>query len=166
MCSKKLFITLKISVLVLVFMFPLLSMNFNKTVTLNLSVSGIEQIEGQLVLALFSNQEEFLKTPIKSRYISVKNKGIMKVEWHEIPNVPLALSIFHDLNGNGKLDTNLLGIPTEPFGFGNNAKIALGPPSWKECLIIKNQEKEGSGNSTTKNETTIEHHVKLRGIFN
>ena len=40
------------------------------------------------------------------------------------------IKLFLDLNGNGEMDTNFLGIPKEPFGFSNNAKGKLGPPSF------------------------------------
>ena len=31
-----------------------------------------------------------------------------------------AIAVFHDLNGNGKLDRNLIGLPSEPYGFSND----------------------------------------------
>lgn len=40
-----------------------------------------------------------------------------------------AVSLIHDENGNGKLDT-LLGIPREGFGFSRNPPIRFGPPSF------------------------------------
>lgn len=40
-----------------------------------------------------------------------------------------ALSLIHDENGNGKLDT-ALAIPREGFGFSRNPKIAFGPPKF------------------------------------
>jgi uncharacterized protein (DUF2141 family) len=40
-----------------------------------------------------------------------------------------ALAIFHDENGNKKLDT-FLGIPREGFGFSRNPVIRFGPPSF------------------------------------
>lgn len=46
-----------------------------------------------------------------------------------------ALKIFHDINSNGKLDTNWIGWPTEPFGFGNDAPVSIGPPSFKLASI-------------------------------
>ena len=38
-----------------------------------------------------------------------------------------AVSVIHDENGNGKLDT-LAGIPREGFGFSRNPAIGFGPP--------------------------------------
>ena len=41
-----------------------------------------------------------------------------------------SLTVIHDENMNGKLDTNLLGIPTEGYGFSNDVKALLGAPSF------------------------------------
>jgi uncharacterized protein (DUF2141 family) len=40
-----------------------------------------------------------------------------------------ALSVIHDENGNGRLDT-FAGIPKEGFGFSRNPAIRFGPPSF------------------------------------
>lgn len=42
-----------------------------------------------------------------------------------------AIKAFHDINGNGALDTNLIGIPTEPYGFSNGQAGRFGPPSFE-----------------------------------
>lgn len=34
-----------------------------------------------------------------------------------------AVRVMHDENGNGKLDTNLVGMPTEGYGFSNNPRV-------------------------------------------
>ena len=44
-----------------------------------------------------------------------------------------ALMAFHDLNSNGKLDTNWMGIPREGVVSSNNAKGRMGPPSFKDA---------------------------------
>jgi len=41
-----------------------------------------------------------------------------------------AISLVHDENGNGKLDKNLFGIPTEGVGFSQNPKLSFGPPTY------------------------------------
>ncbi|GAB2495733.1 DUF2141 domain-containing protein [Algoriphagus taiwanensis] len=46
-----------------------------------------------------------------------------------------AISIIHDENLNGKLDTNPVGYPTEKFGFSNNPKIYFGPPSFDKAAF-------------------------------
>lgn len=40
------------------------------------------------------------------------------------------IRLFHDVDSDGVMDANLVGIPTEPFGFSNNAPLQFGPPSF------------------------------------
>ena len=40
---------------------------------------------------------------------------------------------FHDVDGDGELDTNPFGIPTEPYAFSNNAVANMGPPEWEQA---------------------------------
>ena len=56
----------------------------------------------------------------------------------DVPNVPVgtwAVLAYHDENGNKKLDTNFVGMPTEGYGFSNGAKARFGPPSFKDAAI-------------------------------
>ena len=39
----------------------------------------------------------------------------------------------HDVNGNDALDSNIVGMPTEPYGFSNNAQGSFGPPAWQDA---------------------------------
>lgn len=43
-----------------------------------------------------------------------------------------AVMITHDENGNGKLDSNLIGMPTEGYGFSNNPRV-MRKPTWDEA---------------------------------
>jgi uncharacterized protein (DUF2141 family) len=45
---------------------------------------------------------------------------------------PYAVMITHDENGNGKLDTNLIGMPVEGYGFSNNPRV-MRKPTWDEA---------------------------------
>lgn len=44
-----------------------------------------------------------------------------------------AISVFHDEDSDGELDTGLFGIPTEGWGTSRNASGTLGPPSWADA---------------------------------
>jgi len=49
----------------------------------------------------------------------------------DLPAGTYAAAAFHDANGNGKFDTNLVGWPLEGFGFSNNAHVSFfRPPSF------------------------------------
>jgi len=46
-----------------------------------------------------------------------------------------AITLFHDVDGDGKMNTKGFGIPAEPFGFSNDPTIYFGAPSFKECAF-------------------------------
>lgn len=46
-----------------------------------------------------------------------------------------AVSVFHDENSNGKLDTKFMGIPREGVGASNDAKGHLGPPKFDAAAL-------------------------------
>lgn len=51
----------------------------------------------------------------------------------DLPPGTYGVSVFEDLNGNHKLDHNLLGVPREPVGASNNPRPRMGPPRFQEC---------------------------------
>lgn len=51
-----------------------------------------------------------------------------------------AVSVLHDVNSNGDLDSNMLGIPKEPLGFSNGAKPKRGPPSFDAAKFTHGSE--------------------------
>lgn len=45
------------------------------------------------------------------------------------------IALFHDVNGNEELDTNLFGAPNEPYGFSNNPVIKFSAPKFDTFAI-------------------------------
>lgn len=46
-----------------------------------------------------------------------------------------AIKSFHDVNGDGRMNTNPFGMPIEPFAFSNNARGHMGPASWSDAAF-------------------------------
>jgi uncharacterized protein (DUF2141 family) len=46
------------------------------------------------------------------------------------------VGIFHDVNLNNKMDNSFLGLPKEQYGFSNNARALVGPPSFGEAAFV------------------------------
>jgi len=44
-----------------------------------------------------------------------------------------AIAVFHDNNGNGKLDRNFIGMPKEGVGASNGAVGKFGPPKFDDA---------------------------------
>jgi uncharacterized protein (DUF2141 family) len=63
-------------------------------------------------------------------------------EISSIPNGAYAIALYQDQNGNGKLDTNIFGIPTEPYAFSNNKVPVFSEPSFEKCKFQFNQQNQ------------------------
>jgi uncharacterized protein (DUF2141 family) len=45
------------------------------------------------------------------------------------------VAIVHDTNGNGRVDTNLVGLPTEQWGVSRNVRHGLRAPRFHDASI-------------------------------
>ena len=61
--------------------------------------------------------------------------GDMRFVLRDLPAGRYAVNAFHDENGNGNLDTNVLGIPKEGYGFANDPPTNFGPPDFEEAAV-------------------------------
>lgn len=101
---------------------------------LTVEVSNIKEMKGNVNVGLFTNENDFLKKSAFGKIVKAdKNKVIVTFE--NLPAGSYAVSVIHDENENGELDSNFMGIPKEGFGFGNDAMGMFGPPSFDKTLI-------------------------------
>ncbi len=57
------------------------------------------------------------------------------VLWENLPPGDYGVAAIHDENRNAKLDRNLIGIPKEGFGFGNNPHVGLSAPPFQSAIV-------------------------------
>lgn len=91
---------------------------------------------GTLRLALCPNAEAY-ETQIGCSTKNVRADG--PIVWAEFPRTAAgtyAIKVFHDVNGNGTIDTNWMGIPNEPYGFSNDAMGTFGPPGFNAASFV------------------------------
>ena len=101
---------------------------------ITLKVQGIEEAKGIMSIALFDNEEDYSS---EENYafagdIPVKTKDFTYV-MSDIPYGTYAIKIFYDVDSNGEMKKNWIGMPKEPFGFSNDAKAKMGPPSFEKA---------------------------------
>jgi len=91
---------------------------------------------GKLHISLFNSDQSF--NARKIYYSLVKNADTETVCIPiDLPSGEYVISMYQDSNGNGRLDSNFLGIPREPFGFSNyNGKSA--PGSFDKLKVMVN----------------------------
>lgn len=98
---------------------------------IDVEVKNTSSDEGQILIGLYNSETQWLGTPYEGKVGIVKN-GTSTVVFDAIPNGTYAISVFHDADGDGELDT-FLGIPTEKTGASNNAPANFGPPKWNDA---------------------------------
>jgi uncharacterized protein (DUF2141 family) len=101
---------------------------------IHVKVLNIRNSTGTVACALFESPEgfpkEFLRSATNVMVIKVR-KQQARCDFEDIPPGTYAVVVVHDENMNGKLDTNVFGIPTEGYGFSNDATAMLGVPSFQ-----------------------------------
>ncbi|MBC2845706.1 DUF2141 domain-containing protein [Winogradskyella flava] len=102
------------------------------TYSLTVKVEDADSNDGQMFIAVYNTEANFLGKSYKGTTSKISNNSCT-VTFKDIPKGTYAVSIFHDENDNGKLDSNFLGIPKEDYGCSNNASGFMGPPKWKDA---------------------------------
>jgi uncharacterized protein (DUF2141 family) len=104
--------------------------------SLTVTIDNCKSSKGKIYIALYDNEKAFMQEPqaVSKKIVPIEN-GKAKVTFSSLATKDYAFVFFHDENGNGKLDTNLFGIPTEGYGFSNNAKGTFGPPSYSKSKL-------------------------------
>ncbi|MAD96680.1 MAG: hypothetical protein CMB99_05060 [Flavobacteriaceae bacterium] len=123
---------MKLPFLVSFFLLILATTSFSaqESYTLTIEIEGIKKQSGNVLVLLSNSEKSFLKDG-EGRTLKVKGNTVTAN--YKVAKGEYAFSFFHDKNSNGKLDTNFMGIPKESYGFSNNAKGFMGPPSYQKA---------------------------------
>lgn len=103
-----------------------------KTTTgLEVTVTDIKVTKGQIMLAIYDKESNFGHT---RRFGSAQPavEGEVTFKFPDLSPGNYAVMVFQDTNNNGKLDTNILGIPKEPWGGSLQGKKVFGAPDWSD----------------------------------
>lgn len=103
---------------------------------LTVNVQGVRSAEGTIRIALHDGDQGF---PKERKPIAVQAQnavpGSLDFVFPGLQPGNYAVTLYHDENGNEELDSNLFGVPTEGYGFSNDATGTMGPPSFAEAAI-------------------------------
>lgn len=88
--------------------------------------------KGTVMVALFKPSDRWLGRASMGTAAPARN-GAVTVTFKDLEEGEYAISLFVDENGNGRMDTNPIGIPIEPYAFSNDATGNFGPPSFEKA---------------------------------
>ncbi len=100
--------------------------------SIEVTVEDVANNDGKIFLALYNSETNFLEKSYKGTKSEIMNNS-STITFEDIPSGVYAISVFHDENDNGKMDTNFMGIPKEDYGCSNDASGFMGPPKWKDA---------------------------------
>lgn len=102
---------------------------------LEVEITNIRVARGFVRLGLYNDPERFPKRKGTIGGGDVKVAGnTATFVFRNLKPGAYAVAIYHDANANKRFDKTL-GIPTEGFGFSNNARPRLSAPSFKRARV-------------------------------
>lgn len=110
-------------------------LTLSKPLAVTIEIKELKNSKGQILLELSDADKNVLKG-----YTHEIQNGQCIITLDGLKPGKYAFKYFHDENSNKKLDTNLIGIPKEGFGFSNNAKGKFGPPSFEKMIFKINSD--------------------------
>jgi uncharacterized protein (DUF2141 family) len=113
---------------------------------IKIEVSGFKSDDGKARILIFSLKEKDgfpsdQKNAYLKKIISIENQKV-QIEIKDIPFGEYAISVHHDINNDGKVNKNWIGIPKEGLGCSNDAKGNYGPPSYNQAKFILNSKQK------------------------
>ena len=103
---------------------------------LTVHVQGVRSTQGKVLGSLYAAPADWLK---QDRAIQTTDAPAAQpdtvLRYRGLAPGRYAVSVFQDENGNGQLDTNAVGLPTEPYGFSRDARGHMGPARFDAAAV-------------------------------
>ncbi len=106
---------------------------------LKLEVENIQQPEGIIWVGIYQQDNYLVKEQAIIKGVNVTQTGKLEVVIDSLPYATYAIALFHDINENGELDRNFLGIPSEPYAFSAPPRSKWRLPRFDEIAFHFNR---------------------------
>ena len=108
------------------------------TGTVRMELTGLEQSSGNIFIIVYDSKSTWLgENTVLEQKVSIADSldGDLVSADLQLPQGDYAITVYYDVNDNGVLDTNFIGIPKEPIASSNNAPARFGPPKYKDAVF-------------------------------
>lgn len=113
--------------------FVVLSVSSAHAATLTIRAQGVQPDSNMVYAGICDTSFEEATCPYKDR--GPATTGTVELRIRNVKPGTYAIAVFHDVNGNGKLDRSFIGLPSEPYGFSNDVG-RRGPPNFDAARIV------------------------------
>ncbi|BAZ06834.1 DUF2141 domain-containing protein [Calothrix sp. NIES-3974] len=107
------------------------------TSTLTVEIDNLRNYLGKVYVSLFADGKGFphnAKNAVQVKIVEITDIPLI-IKFDRLQPGDYAIALIHDENGDGKLNCNILGIPTEGFGFSQNPPLRIGSPKFQETMF-------------------------------
>ena len=106
------------------------------TYHLTVEVSFTKTMKGKVMLAIYREKDNFPERETRYKWLILSPHGTSAIGvFTDLPKGKYAIAAYLDENKNLYLDKNMVGYPSEPFGFSNNARVKFSAPTFEEAAI-------------------------------
>lgn len=119
------------------FLLTLALLSQTPTAKISVSIDNPRGTKGAVLCAIFDTATGFPgRSPVAAHNAkAIFEKGKATCEFTVSPG-QWAVSVLHDENGNGEMDTGLFGVPKEGYGASNNVLPTLTPPKFEDARFV------------------------------
>lgn len=103
--------------------------------TLNVTLTQVGTAPGNLRASLYSDPATFRKEDKAVQVVAIPAaSGDVQLAFRDVPAGRYAVMVYHDANGDGKLNLRLGMFPSEGYGLSNNPQV-FGPPKFADSAF-------------------------------
>lgn len=103
-------------------------------------LDGLRNTKGNVIVCVWNQAGAFPDCengkPVARQSVTAAVASRETMTFRNITPGTIAISVFHDENGNNKFDTNFVRMPLEGVGMSNNPKMGFGPPKYKNSTFV------------------------------
>ena len=105
--------------------------------TLTIQITEISEPKGKLMVKLVASGAAYAgeQKPTAVQAVDVTSKTPISLKFADLAPGTYAVMVMQDENGNGQLDSNMVGIPKEGYGFSNNPRV-MRKPTFDESKFV------------------------------
>lgn len=114
----------------------LLGMNRPAAGSMELAITDIKHNYGTLWIGIYASEEAFLdKEQAHLQAVKISDLKGKHIYLNDLDYGDYAVALFHDLNNNGEMDVNWVGVPEEPYAFSRPVSSKWRLPKFSEVKV-------------------------------
>lgn len=106
-----------------------------------LVIDNLESPSAPVEISIYSPRDKFPTADGQMKKYRFNPSGKqLTVELTDLDYGQYAVATYQDLDADGQIGKNMIGIPTDPYGFSNNYKPKIKAPAFKDCEFAYNDQ--------------------------